>query len=624
MIVFFILVFPVSDDRILELLGDGNESDIEEFHDDEDFEVLPRVLVDLVGEDDNSEDSGDEMEPEPLSQVTTPNRGRSRSTPLQKIGNRGRSRGTTSQRMQSRRERSRTAAIRRNLQQHGHGDTWKSISFTDKPHDYTATLPKNPVRTPFEYLNDYFDEGFYEETARCTNLYFMRKTGQELKTTKAEIAKVFGVHILMGCLPYPRMPMYWRANMRIGLIADKIVRDRFITLRNALHVVDHDQPTESETNNLLWKVQLIIKRVQDTCNKLERVPCYYSVDEQMIPFSGRCSLRQVVKNKPRPEGLKNFVLTTSEGLMLDFEIYRGANTMFGDTSLGLGPSVILHLTRSVPPGSCVYHDRFFTTVPLVEEMNRRNIHSTGTIMFNRIPDRAACKFKQDSAMIRGESQHYTRDSTVIVKWKDNKSVIMASNCTGSSSGSTVKRWDKKQRGYIDVPAPKIIQQYNQHMGGVDILDQQMEYYRTFIKTKKWTLKVIIHFLDLALVNSWRLYKNDCVANGYSRKDTLTLLDFRFSVADTLTNFPEQDRRNDVDDSENEPPPINRQYRPIRPSQGKRYDGYDHLAVFDDIKAPRSCMMEGCHSRSKIKCSKCAVYLCLSRNQNCFQFYHLKP
>lgn len=74
-------MFPVSDDRILELLGDGNESDIEEFHDDEDFEVLPRVLVDLVGEDDNSEDSGDEMEPEPLSQVTTPNRGRSRSTP---------------------------------------------------------------------------------------------------------------------------------------------------------------------------------------------------------------------------------------------------------------------------------------------------------------------------------------------------------------------------------------------------------------------------------------------------------------------------------------------------------------------------------------------------------------
>ncbi|KAJ8720689.1 hypothetical protein PYW08_006154 [Mythimna loreyi] len=100
--------------------------------------------------------------------------------------------------MQSRRGRSRTTATRRNLQQHGHGHTWKNIPFTNKPHDYTTTLPKNPVRTLSEYLHDYFVEGFYEETARCTNLYYMSRTGQELKTTKAEIAKMFGVHILMG------------------------------------------------------------------------------------------------------------------------------------------------------------------------------------------------------------------------------------------------------------------------------------------------------------------------------------------------------------------------------------------------------------------------------------------
>ncbi|KAH9642820.1 hypothetical protein HF086_012314 [Spodoptera exigua] len=310
----------MSDDRILELLGDGTKSDIEEFHDKEDSETEPRVLAELVGEEECSEASSDEIEPERLSQVTSLNRGRSHSTTSRQIRNRGRSRGTTSQRIQSRIGRSRTTATQRNLQQRGHGETWKNIPFTDKPHQYAVTVPKNPVRTPSEYFHDYFDEGFFDSTAQCTNLYHMRKTGQELKTTKAEIAKVFGVHILMGCLPYPRMPMYWRANMRIGLIADKIVCDRFITLRNALHVVDHDQPTETETSNPLWKVRPIIKRVRDTCNRLERVPSYYSVDEQMI------SLRQVVKNKPRPVGFKNFVLTTSEGLMLDFEIYRGANT----------------------------------------------------------------------------------------------------------------------------------------------------------------------------------------------------------------------------------------------------------------------------------------------------------
>ncbi|RVE51881.1 hypothetical protein evm_003501 [Chilo suppressalis] len=97
---------------------------------------------------------------------------------------------------------------------------------------------------------------------------------------------------------------------------------------------------------------------QTTFNDKEHnYPCQPS--GLMIPFTGRCPLRQVVKNKPRPTGLKNFVTTTSDGLMVDFEIYKGANTMFGDKSLGLGPSVVLHLIKTIPPGSCVFHDRQF-------------------------------------------------------------------------------------------------------------------------------------------------------------------------------------------------------------------------------------------------------------------------
>ncbi|GBP72057.1 hypothetical protein EVAR_48551_1 [Eumeta japonica] len=116
--------------------------------------------------------------------------------------------------------------------------------------------------------------------------------------------------------------------------------------------------------------------------------------------------------------------------MLDFAIYEDAKTMFGESNLGLGPSVILSLAKSIPPGSCVYHDRYFTTVPLIEEMEKLNLHSTGTIMQNRIPDRATIKFKKDSAMRRGECQQFVCEPTVLVKWKDNKSVLLASNCTG--------------------------------------------------------------------------------------------------------------------------------------------------------------------------------------------------
>ncbi|GBP72362.1 hypothetical protein EVAR_55130_1 [Eumeta japonica] len=108
-------------------------------------------------------------------------------------------------------------------------------------------------------------------------------------------------------------------------------------------------------------------------------------------------------------------MPTSEGLMLDFAIYEGGKTMFDESNLGLGPSVILSLAKSIPPGSCVYHDRYFTTVPLIEEMEKLNLHSTGTIMQNRIPDRATIQFKKDSAMRRGECQQFVCEPTVLVK-----------------------------------------------------------------------------------------------------------------------------------------------------------------------------------------------------------------
>ncbi len=79
----------------------------------------------------------------------------------------------------------------------------------------------------------------------------------------------------------------------------------------------------------------------------------------MIPFSGRCDIRQYVPNKPRPIGLKNFVITTSYGQMIDFEVYQGSRTPLPRRDLGLGPAVVMRLAESVPRGSHIFIDHFF-------------------------------------------------------------------------------------------------------------------------------------------------------------------------------------------------------------------------------------------------------------------------
>lgn len=130
-------------------------------------------------------------------------------------------------------------------------------AYTNKAYDYTP-LMINQDRSTIDYFRDYFD-GSFLEAATCTNLYQLRKTGIELKTTRLEIAKPFVLHLMMGCIPYPKLPMCWKTGMKLALVSDTMTRDRFLTLRNALHVVDSDTPAEAEKGNVLWKVQPMIK-----------------------------------------------------------------------------------------------------------------------------------------------------------------------------------------------------------------------------------------------------------------------------------------------------------------------------------------------------------------------------
>src|SRR6218665_3148052 len=43
--------------------------------------------------------------------------------------------------------------------------------------------------------------------------------------------------------------------------------------------------------------------------------------------------------------------------------------------------------------------------------------------------------------------------------------------------STIKRWDRLQRKYVDVSYPAIVEEYNDHMGGADLFDMLMSLYR---------------------------------------------------------------------------------------------------------------------------------------------------
>lgn len=71
------------------------------------------------------------------------------------------------------------------------------------------------------------------------------------------------------------------------------------------------------------------------------------------------------------------------------------------------------------------------------------------------------------------------------------------------------------------------------MSGVDLLDQMISIYRIYIKSNKWTLRLIFHAIDLAVVNSWFEYRRDCKKLKIPLKDQMDLLTFRITLSESL-------------------------------------------------------------------------------------------
>ncbi|KAI4801215.1 hypothetical protein KUCAC02_000139 [Chaenocephalus aceratus] len=334
--------------------------------------------------------------------------------------------------------------------------------------------------------------------------------------------------------------MYWSKALRITAITDRFTCDRFFRLRGSIKVIiDDDVPEDLRKRDTFWKVRPFLDRILQGCTSQNRPECA-SIDEQMIPFTGACPYRQYLPMKPNPVGIKNFVCATADGIVLDFDLYQGKGALLEqveEEEVGLGLGVLACLCQTLHRGTEVYCDRFFTSIRCVEQMMKKEMYITGTIMKNRLAG-AKEKLPSDKTMKntgRGTSSELsTEDGKLcVVKWYDNKPVLMMSVVHGTEPEDTCQRWDKKLKQYVTVSRPSIVPEYNLKMGGVDLIDRMISYYRMSARTKKWTMRMLMHFTDLALANSWLLYRKDLAICAAPKKSIMQFLEFRTEMATTL-------------------------------------------------------------------------------------------
>lgn len=78
----------------------------------------------------------------------------------------------------------------------------------------------------------------------------------------------------------------------------------------------------------------------------------------------------------------------------------------------------------------------------------------------------------------------------VVQWY-KKAVLLVSTSLAIEPLNGCRRWSKKDK-YINIPRHNIVKNYD-FLRGIDLIDRMISDYRIRTKTKKWTVKTILHF-----------------------------------------------------------------------------------------------------------------------------------
>ena len=128
----------------------------------------------------------------------------------------------------------------------------------------------------------------------------------------------------------PEIRDYWSTDplLRYAPIADRITRDRFKEITRYLHFADNDKlPARGEDGfSRLQKVDPILSALKDRFQSAYYPHCQLSIDEAMIPFKGRSSMKQYMPLKPVKRGFKVWAMADAlNGYLVDFNVYTGGD-----------------------------------------------------------------------------------------------------------------------------------------------------------------------------------------------------------------------------------------------------------------------------------------------------------
>lgn len=520
--------------------------------------------------------------------------------------------------------------------------SWKREKLSTQNVEFTGNFELSDeilnLNTPYQIFGYFFQDDLIEHIVYETLIYSVQiNPNKNFKIISNDVKKYLGVCLLMGLVNISNIRKYWSPNLGNQIIQETMSVNQFEQIRQFIHFNNNNNmlPKGHAGHDRLHKIRPVMETLK---KRFVSIPLEeaLSIDEQLCSTKARHFLKQYLPMKPHKWGYKFFVLCGVSGFSYNFEMYSGqenndVNRYSWEPDFGASGNVVVRLCRIIPKNMNykVYFDNYYTSVPLMVYMKNRQICSLGTVRRNRLNNILLPNEKDFLKKPRGSSDYclanINNQEVFATCWRDNKVVTLLSTFVEIDPMSKVKRFSKTENKSIEIDCPNIVNVYNKHMGGVDLLDSLLGRQKIKIRSRKWYLRIFYHLLDVTVVNSWLLHKRIIAQKNKTRDNVekpMTLSAFKEDLAISLCKVGQSINTRGRPSNTIENALIQKSKKPNAskpPNQDLRMDRIDHWPI--DAPTRSRCKMPSCNGYTWQACEKCQVGLCVGKGKTCFKKYH---
>ena len=170
------------------------------------------------------------------------------------------------------------------------------------------------------------------------------------------------------------MPSYrhfWSSDslLQIDFVANAMSRVRYDWILSNLHLNDNNKaPNRDDINfDKLYKVRPFITSLCNQFMKNYNPTEHQFIDESMIKFKGRSSLKQHMSLKPTKRGYKMWIRAYTNGYVSQFAIYTGKKK--SQPEIVFGERVVKDFCKTIQEKSFkIYADNYFSSLNLAKNL----------------------------------------------------------------------------------------------------------------------------------------------------------------------------------------------------------------------------------------------------------------